>query len=495
MLNKIIINGRECDIPEKAGCIILEDTKIRFKEFYEHPSNIPYCRLPTTDDPNKTTIKQAPSNQELLIYWEKPGNLKVFDSTIKKLIINHKIEKLEIINCNIKEKLSIGNEVKNLEVIGSNIEDLSIRNEVKNLKIIDSNIENLSASNIDGNVGKLKIINSNIEDLSIRNEVKNLKVIGSNIENLSIDGNMENLEISKESKIQKFESNSKRYIRDIKITDSILCLSYDFTFIYYNNDNDKDENNGKDKARIGNIFLESGAKIYNYPIGVKESPANSLMITKNSNVYPWGDTSKKINFEGDFHNDIEQFSPDDKESKLLSLRRLYQMLKRQANDRQDDIQAWFFYSRELKAHQMVLSLETSEGKPHIRNDKIILWFNRHTNNFGLSWERPLGLLIAINLFASLLLLSGKDFLCYSPSSLCAFCCNCVPPYWVCFLKVTCAFTQFLNTFFQLFDIVNGQKVFEGKGNHIEVLGIFHRFILAYLYYSMIIAFRRFSRKP
>ena len=102
------------------------------------------------------------------------------------------------------------------------------------------------------------------------------------------------------------------------------------------------------------------------------------MITKNSHIYPWKHNEEKggkkkedrekkdgekINFDNGFCNNIKQPFKEHpySESDLLSLRRLYQMLKRQANDRQDYIQAWFFYSRELKAHQWVLSKE-KEGE-------------------------------------------------------------------------------------------------------------------------------------
>ena len=337
---------------------------------------------------------------------------------------------------------------------------------------------------------ELEIEHFPIRELHINHKVKNLKITNASIEELFINKKVENLEIN-------FGSSS--HIKNIKITDATLCFSNGFTFM-----------NSKDKAKIENISLESGAEIYNYPVGVNDYPSNSLMVTKHSGVYPWKEIDergikKEIDFDGNFHKNLKQFNFDDGESELLSLRRLYQMLKRQANDRQDYIQAWFFYSRELKSHRMVLSWKKPNGKPsriilwfkrlievlswrksksksHIRNDKVILWFNRVTNDFGLSWKRPFYWLLGINGIITLILffaLSSNDF----------------------------SFLMFL----QLFDIVWGaQEVFNGecglekcnlekcsleKCRFIGILSYAHRIVSAYLYYSMIIAFRRFSRKP
>ena len=69
-------------------------------------------------------------------------------------------------------------------------------------------------------------------------------------------------------------------------------------------------------------------------------------------------------------------------------REIYRNLKIVALENNDAPQALVFYAKEMEAYSHTLSWKKGEVI-----DKCILWFNRWTNNFGLSWVRPIGLIL------------------------------------------------------------------------------------------------------
>ena len=72
-------------------------------------------------------------------------------------------------------------------------------------------------------------------------------------------------------------------------------------------------------------------------------------------------------------------------SSIQKKRETYRNLKIVALENNDAPQALVFYAKEMETYSRTLSWKKGE-----RIDKCILWFNRKTNNFGLSWVRPIG---------------------------------------------------------------------------------------------------------
>ncbi len=85
---------------------------------------------------------------------------------------------------------------------------------------------------------------------------------------------------------------------------------------------------------------------------------------------------------------------NDSDSKKLSKQRdSYRVLKNVALRNNDHPQAVKFYAKEMEFYSKLLK----ENKSYSHSDRATLWFNKHTNNFGLSFWKPLGLLLSFSI--------------------------------------------------------------------------------------------------
>ncbi len=111
----------------------------------------------------------------------------------------------------------------------------------------------------------------------------------------------------------------------------------------------------------------------------------------------WGDKDIKVGQYDDYSN---------KETEVIELRKLrkqqdtYRTLKNVASRNNDQPQAIQFFAKEMGCyHQLV-----KNNKECSLSDRATLWFNKHTNNFGLSFWMPLGWLSVLSILLYILLL-------------------------------------------------------------------------------------------
>lgn len=123
---------------------------------------------------------------------------------------------------------------------------------------------------------------------------------------------------------------------------------------------------------------------------------------------------KKVKlFDNIFHNlkytniiwknliEAGQFTND--KNKLEKQQDTYRTLKNVAQENNDHPQAIKFYAKEMKNYK---ALVRYNKKDYSLSDRVTLWFNNFTNDFGLNWWKPLLILLVLALlFYSLLLYS------------------------------------------------------------------------------------------
>jgi hypothetical protein len=147
----------------------------------------------------------------------------------------------------------------------------------------------------------------------------------------------------------------------------------------------------------------------------------------------------------------------------------------------DTVRALEYQSRELEAHYN--TLEWLENRlPYIRFDKINLWLNKWSNNFGRYWMR--GVLFTFSsgfLLFLALMISTTEYKLGKAS-------------WN--GQLLPAFLKFMNPI-RFFDL---DKLFDNSGEVISltptsyILDFLARVLIAYGFYQTIQAFRRFGRK-
>lgn len=83
----------------------------------------------------------------------------------------------------------------------------------------------------------------------------------------------------------------------------------------------------------------------------------------------------------------------------------YRTLKNVASRNNDQPQAIKFFAKEMEYHQKIVS----GNKEYSLSDRATLWFNKHTNGFGLSFWKPLAWLLFFSVvFYSFLICSFDD---------------------------------------------------------------------------------------
>lgn len=161
--------------------------------------------------------------------------------------------------------------------------------------------------------------------------------------------------------------------------------------------------------------------------------------------------------------DIEVESLPDQKHQLAKKRDTYRILKNVAQRNNDQPQALIFYAKEMENHFN----ETSWKTPL---DKLILVFNKITNNFGMNWLKPIMWLIGLSItFYSLLGFSTSSY--------------------------ECAFADLGNYFVFLNPAHKTEFIAEGCWSFwTYCIDFLFRVIEALLIYQMIQAFRKYTRK-
>ena len=156
--------------------------------------------------------------------------------------------------------------------------------------------------------------------------------------------------------------------------------------------------------------------------------------------------------------------------KLIKQQDTYRSLKNVALENNDTPQAIEFYAKEMMHYEQLVRNNPSE---YSSSDKVTLWFNKVTNNFGLNWVSPLLLLLILSyVFFLLILLSTKETY-FQIITLADH------KYWV----------QLLNPLHSL--------EFTGSGSwrgRTYLWDFLFRIIQGLLLYQIISAFRKFSKK-
>lgn len=228
-------------------------------------------------------------------------------------------------------------------------------------------------------------------------------------------------------------------------------------------------NLGKFKLFKINIWegeVSSKFKIDNTSIG--NTDFQSLDLTSFSKVFMFDNIFSEIdytNVQWPKTIYVDQFQKDS-DGDVAKKRDSYRMLKNVALKNNDRPQALEFYAQEMENHYEITQWNPSFG------DKLTLWFNKFTNQFGMSWARPLVYLV----ISSLLLYACLYFSLLNNSSGYLI----LPPwenYWT-----------FLNPMHKVEFML--PKYWNGWTYFIDLL---FRVIQALLIYQTIQAFRKFTR--
>ena len=198
-------------------------------------------------------------------------------------------------------------------------------------------------------------------------------------------------------------------------------------------------------SHLGNSDLQNVNLTYYKPVSIKNSLFSNMKYTGVQWPRP---------------DNIELDKTETNEKK----RDTYRTLKNVAQKNSDAPRAIAFYAKEMEAYSHTLSWEKGE-----RIDMLILWFNQKTNNFGLNWVLPIGLILGLGFLFYILLLSS-----------CLGTCN---------SSVAGKFFVFLNPTHKIEFVCKGSW-----GFFTYFFDFVFRLIEAALIYQTIIAFRKYTRK-
>ena len=179
----------------------------------------------------------------------------------------------------------------------------------------------------------------------------------------------------------------------------------------------------------------------------------------------WSDKDIEVGQYDNHLNENESKSEDIKLRKLKKQQDTYRTLKNVASRNNDQPQAIKFFAKEMQKHREV----SIEEEKLFSSNRATLLFNKCTNDFGLSFWKPLGWLLFFSiLFYSSLLFSFTDG--YNPK------------YWINIL-------EFLSPIHKVEFIAEGCW-----SNWSYLWDFFFRIIEGLLFYQTIQAFRKYSRK-
>ncbi len=153
------------------------------------------------------------------------------------------------------------------------------------------------------------------------------------------------------------------------------------------------------KFEINNLSNQGKFKIYGINVKKPQSQREAFALAdssfadsefKNVNLACY----KKVYIQDSLFSDLKYTGvhwPNDLETVPPGLIKkkqdTYRILKNVAQQNNDAPQAIVFYAKEMEAYSRTLSWKREEII-----DKCILWLNQKTNNFGLNWVWPIGLI-------------------------------------------------------------------------------------------------------
>ncbi|RUA04325.1 MAG: hypothetical protein DSY43_06515, partial [Gammaproteobacteria bacterium] len=100
----------------------------------------------------------------------------------------------------------------------------------------------------------------------------------------------------------------------------------------------------------------------------------------------WGNKDIEV---GQYNNSPERGDEKTRINKLEKQQDTYRTLKNVASRNNDHPQAVKFYAKEMRLYRELVK----GNKDYSWSDRATLWFNKHTNNFGLNFWKPLGWLL------------------------------------------------------------------------------------------------------
>jgi hypothetical protein len=336
------------------------------------------------------------------------------------LLDGSKNSSLLFYDCSFENKFKI----RNIEVDGYKNQQITKTN-LNTLKIINCTVYKDSYLRL----GFLKVDNFEIENL--RNPQNAELNIG--------DCHFKNFTLSNFRNIGKFKLFK---INTLKITDFI--------------DETKDNESFQiDNTSIGDADFQS----------VNLSSFNTLTLFDNifDNVkytnIKWGDFGDKKDIE------VAQFNGDDN-YKLEKQQDTYRTLKNVATANNDQPQAIKFYAKEMFNYRAMVKNNATYSK----SDRLTLWFNYWSNNFGLNWGLQFISLVIFSIIMYGLLLFSLD--CYCQDSI-----------------IFSKFFEFLNPTHKTEFVAKGVWSFTTY-----TIDFTFRIIEGLMIYQTIQAFRKYSRK-
>ena len=101
------------------------------------------------------------------------------------------------------------------------------------------------------------------------------------------------------------------------------------------------------------------------------------------------------------NSEIKVGQYDDEEDEIIKKRDTYRSLKNVALNNNDNAHAFAFYAKEMKYHRKAVQYTDSR----FSQERIILWFNYCSSNFGQYWLLPVGWIILFGVVGYIFLLS------------------------------------------------------------------------------------------
>ena len=167
-----------------------------------------------------------------------------------------------------------------------------------------------------------------------------------------------------------------------------------------------------------------------------------------------------------------------KQEEFKSKREIYRQIKQALKNNGNQIDSLIFQARELSAFRG----EQKNSEKYDWTDRIIMLVSQ-SNNYGLNWGKPAGIVFFVTLFLYILLLPYlSDKISYEV----AFC----PED---FKNTGKAFSSNLNVFWQLFNPIRQMKVTYGddvSSGWIYFIDLFHRIFLGVMIFQIVKAFRK-----
>ncbi|MCO4291355.1 hypothetical protein NF867_00580 [Solitalea sp. MAHUQ-68] len=169
-------------------------------------------------------------------------------------------------------------------------------------------------------------------------------------------------------------------------------------------------------------------------------------------------------------------------SRIKSNREVFRQLKYASEKQGNFIQALFFKSNEMKSLKEELKCYEFGNRV---GDKIMMWFNK-SNEYGVNWLKPMGLLLLINIlfFVGITLMQTGEFIFLPAKSF-----NDLDKSYDLLCENNGAFWALLNPIRRLSDIF-GNKDFDGMTTFLDY---FHRILISYLIFQIVSAFRKYLK--